>query len=299
MPDILNHHPIFAKFQFRDHPQLDDFRVNGLGVKERCSFYDEETFTVWKDRCNTFPVLDEEYLEWIDILEAVNGAVGCFTMIELGAGYGPWIVNAVAALRQKGRLPFKLVAVEADKAHFEYLKRHLLDNDIDPDQQDLHNVAVSGDGGFVTFEGGDPTGWYGQSINRNDVSKKDLIRGKLASIIPSLNKSAPDRHNYVTVKAITLASILDKLTLVDLIDMDIQGEEALVVESSIEEMSAKVKRVHIGTHGHEIEDRVRTAFLAHNWQPINDYRCQAEQETPYGTISFLDGVQTWVNPTVI
>lgn len=36
----------------------------------------------------TLPAFDEEYFEWIDLLEAVTEATGEFTMIELGAGWG-------------------------------------------------------------------------------------------------------------------------------------------------------------------------------------------------------------------
>jgi hypothetical protein len=37
---------------------------------------------------------------------------------------------------------------------------------------------------------------------------------------------------------------------------------------------------------------------SHSWENVNDYPGQSTVETPYGTIQFDDGVQTWVNPAV-
>jgi hypothetical protein len=43
------------------------------------------------------PVAHEEYFEYIDLLEAVTLARGLFTMMELAAGYGRWLVRGTAA----------------------------------------------------------------------------------------------------------------------------------------------------------------------------------------------------------
>ena len=40
-----------------------------------------------------YPDFCEEYFEWIDVLESVLAADQQFVMIELGAGYGRWLVQ--------------------------------------------------------------------------------------------------------------------------------------------------------------------------------------------------------------
>ena len=50
----------------------------------------------------TPPAFDEEYCEWIDVLEAVQAAYGRFTMIEFGAGYSRWASRTWTAARQRG-----------------------------------------------------------------------------------------------------------------------------------------------------------------------------------------------------
>jgi hypothetical protein len=90
--------------------------------------------------------------------------------------------------------------------------------------------------------------------------------------------------------------LLKDLNRVDLIDMDIEGQELPSVRSTIEELDAKVKRLHIGTHGKEIEDGLREVLSAHGWRCLFDYSLFSKGETPWGTVDFENGVQSWVNP---
>jgi hypothetical protein len=72
-----------------------------------------------------YPPFDEEYFEWIDLLEAITSAKGQFTMLELGGGWGRWTANAATALRHLGGLPHTLVVVEAESTHFQLSKGRL------------------------------------------------------------------------------------------------------------------------------------------------------------------------------
>ena len=81
-------------------------------------------------------------------------------------------------------------------------------------------------------------------------------------------------------------------------DLDIEGQELASLTSVADELDAKVKRLHIGTHGHEIEAGLRQLLSAHGWQCLADYALFSTPETPWGPIYFGNGVQTWVNPKV-
>jgi len=99
------------------------------------------------------------------------------------------------------------------------------------------------------------------------------------------------------VPAISLTAILNRIEYaVDLIDMDIQGQELVVLEAAKNVLQRKVRRVHIGTHSTEIEDGLRDLFLSLEWQCVHDYGIGATRETPFGEIDFQDGVQGWINP---
>ena len=68
--------------------------------------------------------------------------------------------------------------------------------------------------------------------------------------------------------------------MVDLIDMDIQGAEADVVEASRDLLDQRVKRVHIGTHGGDIEARLRAAFAGMGWHCHYDFTHGGDAATP-------------------
>ncbi len=282
---MVNHHPIFSKFEVLTS---DTVPVNShfdfLGEIRRKE-YDEgimiamgvtpPQYSPGQIRQGDVPLPSEEYFEWIDVLETAVAAQGSFTMIELGAGYGRWLVRgALAAKSYHGDIPLKLIAVEAEPTHFQWLKQHLQDNGIDPDHQILIEAAVDEHDGEVVFQVGDPSSHYGQAIIRENSNDIEVKR----------------------VKAIGLNSLLKDLDLVDLIDLDIQKAEYVVLRSAIDALDVKVKRVHIGTHSHEIEQDLRALFRAHGWYKLNDYACFTTQQTEWGEIEFGDGVQTWINP---
>ena len=210
------------------------------------------------------------------MLETVIAATGSFTMIELGAGYGRWLArSALAVKRYHGDLPIKLIGVEAEPTHFQWLRVHLRDNGIDPDEHELVEAAVDAEEGEVLFYVGNPGKWYGQAIAESTNAASESIK---------------------KVRAVSLSGILRRHDSVDLVDLDVQGAELIVLKGAIAALNEKVKRVHIGTHNQDIELGRRTLFREHGWHKLNDYTCQSTELTPWGQISFGDGVQTWMNP---
>ena len=96
----------------------------------------------------------------------------------------------------------------------------------------------------------------------------------------------------------SLSTLLAPLDYVDLVDADVQGAEADVFEAAIEQLAAKVRRVHVGTHGRDNERRLRELFAAHGWECRFDYPGDSRCETEWGTVEFEDGVQSWINPAL-
>jgi FkbM family methyltransferase len=296
----LEHHPVFAQFErWRGiaEPGVD---TNFLGVRTRHDFY--LTGEQQRDLPNpdipiepALPVVNEEYFEWIDVLEAVEAATRRFTMMELGAGWGRWLMNGAAAARQRG-LDVLLVGVEAEPSHFRWMVEHFRDNDVPSSALRLHEAAVAAQDGAVTFHVGDPVAWYGQAIDPYAVTPPRVsLRDRLRRIRE--RKRLPEGARALRrVRALSLSTLLRDADLVDLIDLDIQGAEADVLAAAENELHTKVKRVHIGTHSVDNEERCRTLFARLAWEKRNDYASGSEVDTPYGRVSFQDGVQTWINP---
>lgn len=214
--------------------------------------------------------VDEDIFGKIDLIESVLSAEEHFTMIEIGAGFGRWIGFAAGIVRKlRSDLTPRLAAYESEPRHFEFLKEHMAFNRIDCT---CLPAAVSDRDGTVRFSIGDPLTYYGQKI----------VHGQT-------------RSRTVEVPVMSLDSILRDFDRVDLIEMDIQGEEAKVINAS-KQMSAKVRKFHIGTHSPEIEQLLRKKFAAEGWIPVWDFEKRSSLACDVGKIDFVDGVQTWINP---
>jgi len=252
--------------------------VNFLGVFTRASYwhpYIAESNAYPQDRFvkTEYPPFDEEYFEWVDLLEAVVSAKGHFTMLELGAGWGRWTVNAAVSLKHLCGLPHTLIAVEAEPTHFQWMTEHVADNSVDPQGLQLINAAVAREDGRVGFYAGEtnqggPSTWYGQSIGGPQI-----------------------------VDCVSLNTLIRGLQTVDLIDIDVQGAELEVLEPVSQALDEKVKRIHIGTHGSGIEEGLRSLFSRLGWECVNYFPSFSSPQTRWGKIPLHDGVQTWLNPT--
>ena len=275
-------HPIFAKYPKWQGTLPSGFMTNWSGALVRSSFYPAQ-LTEHLPKSSFAgphsPIADEEIFEWIDVLEAIDQASGSFSMMEVGAGFGRWAVSAAVMLRRWRPMACKLIAIEAEPTHFQMLGDHLRDNGFITEDHLLIEAAVNATGLPVQFVTGHAETWYGQAIVEGDFK----------------DPAFPDART-IELPAIKLSSVLSDFHFIDLCDMDIQGAEAEVVEESIELLSERVRRLHIGTHGHEIEKRLRSVLSEAGWSCSRHYACNSSVETEFGPISFVDGVQSWQNP---
>jgi FkbM family methyltransferase len=284
--DALTHHPAFYEFPLGASPPEAGFSSDFSGARLRCQLMPYSN--------PNYPDVDEEYFEWIDIVESVLGAKGRYVLAELGAGYGRWAARAACLARGRA-LQFHVIAVEAEPLHFQWLQETLRDNGVEPGEKTEINAAVASGRGtaqfYVEADGGlNASSWYGQCIAFADtVGVEGTYAGRAVTKHASGCKS-------ICVETVTLPDILLPFPLVDLIDMDVQGEELAVVSSSLTTLNAKVRRLHIGTHSAEIEAGIRAVMAAEGWQCIGDYPGHAKYKTLWGEIAFSDGVQSWVNP---
>jgi FkbM family methyltransferase len=299
MQSIFEHHPVFRRFPTYSGPVDAGYVVDFLGIKTRCEFL-AATASEAMNVQTGYPPLDNEYFEWIALLESVSTAKDRYTMMELGAGYGRWAVRAARAVMVYRQIPFHLVAVEAEPRHFKWLGHHMRDNEIDPREQRLLKAAVSDKPGEMLFyiarpEGGnnEAAEWYGQALTNS------------YEVVGKATQSSYEGHDVLELKGgwrtirtacVLLKDIMPDVGRIDLIDMDLQAEELKVVASAIEVLDCRVVSLLINTHERAIEDGLRKLLTAHRWECKLDYKCLETNATPWGPISFLDGIQSWVNP---
>ncbi|NQT91718.1 MAG: FkbM family methyltransferase [Lentisphaerae bacterium] len=287
-------HPCFGHFMPQASLQDSKFFINFMGVRTARRFLNASQIGDEKRDAQTadgYPDVSEDYIEWIDVLEAVLAAQDSFTMMELGAGYGKWLVNAAAAVKQLNpNLSVHLVGVEAEPQHFAWMTEHLNTNGLDSSGHRLISAAVSDEDAKGLFRMGKPDECYAQYLVKThpDHGIRRLLRWMYVRFL----------HDHATVATISLKTLLKDLQRVDLVDMDIQGAEYAAVVPAMEELKKKAKRIHIGVHSSEIRAKLKSLFLEAGWHNIFDYAPVSTSTTPWGDVRFMDGVQSWVNPSL-
>ncbi|MGN7829743.1 FkbM family methyltransferase [Agrobacterium radiobacter] len=291
-------HQVFNSFRNCEEPANEQFWFDYIGTRIDRSFHSVK-FDMTGVTKVPIPIIDEEYFEWVDILQSASEAKGRFVVVELGAGYGRWAARACLAARQRGVADINAILVEAEPVHAEWSAQHMRNNGIDNFR--VFQAAIGPSVGKTQFvvempdqnAASAPDAWYGQALNWTDESHHRPT-GRTYQGFDVIDNGTG--WGTINVNVLPLEQIINGIDLVDIIDMDIQGAEGDVVEASIDLMSDRVKRVHIGTHSHEVEDRIRKVMTEAGWHKVWDFSCGATSITPYGAVAFQDGVQSWLNP---
>jgi hypothetical protein len=150
------HHPVFSQFKPFAGSVPPEFEVGYIGTRTSREFLPAFTPRSSPSVACSTPAVDEEYFEWIDLLLSVRDAASCYTMIELGAGYGRWAVRAALAARQAGIENVQLGLVEAEPAHLEWLRQHLSNNGVSFAHARIYEGVVSDKAGKAEFYVGAP-----------------------------------------------------------------------------------------------------------------------------------------------
>ena len=227
---------------------------------------------------------DENYFEWIDILESVASARKTYTFVEVGAGYGRWSARAYRAAKHFGFSDenITLITIEPEPLHSSYLKEHFAMNDIPLISSQHYQVAVSDHEEaanlFHVRPNRDPNAesyeWYGQAIAYSEW----------------------ENAKYTPIQVHRLSKILNRFSnrTIDLVNFDIQGEEPRVLRD-IQGLLSNIRNIRIGTNSREDEDFIRQFFVINGWKKTRDYKGQGLRRTYVGKVSFLDGVLTYTN----
>jgi len=146
---------------------------------------------------------------------------------------------------------------------------------------ELIEAAITGFDGEVHFATGYERKWCGQTITTPGADFSPWGFGD-TRIVP--------------VRGVSLATVIRDRPAIDLIDMDIQGAEADVIEAALPLVRERVRRLYIETHNTEVETRIRLALRSLDFRCLWDFLCYQESGTPFGRVSFEGGVQVWVNP---
>jgi hypothetical protein len=195
-----------------------------------------------------------------------------------------------------------------------WMRKHLRDNGIDPDAQWLIDSAISDVNEPIFF----PIGGAGSGANncmsidqprerkiladqliaqgKADEVLRNLMLHNTTGIITDVLPGQEINGEIVLVSAITLRDVLAPFDFVDYVEADIQQSEVRVFPPFLDLLKAKVRRIHIGTHGAENHDMLHDLFVKAGWEIVFNYGPNGVYESEIGKFEVNDGVLTVRNP---
>ncbi len=237
--------------------------------------------------------------QWISLLWAVASARhsgrGRAVLMECGAGWGPWIGAGFGAARQMGIETIRLIGVEGHQPKVATMVQHFANNGATPENLRAVHGIVAAESGIAFFPVAlDPSMQWGARV-RGQVGTDRAKMIEAARAVPMAGQpgvyTIGARHlPYDLVPAYTLSELMGDHEMIDYIHFDIQGSEGPVIETSIADMTARVRVICVGTHSGDIEAALRILMPAHGWVCLRD---EPQPMHPRGKLG--DGTQVWLN----
>lgn len=247
-----------------------------------------------------WPVISEEYFEYVDVLSAVHHYVTTqagrgqsgerpFTFIELGCGYGHWTWAALAALRSrlapdKELPPTHFLCVDVVGALGPTLDDMAARNAYRRDAKHALDFHV----GFVTSSA--------QLSERQQQWGQVNVKAYTRDWGLSNRSRAARDASAAPLQPTSLRELIRAYKLpcpIDMLDVDIQGGEYQLFDdnATLKLLRARVLRVHVGVHDWRPSSNapLLAQFSDDDWHRAWFYP-KGAHPTAWGPVSFADGV---------
>jgi FkbM family methyltransferase len=231
-----------------------------------------------------------EAIEWIGLLKSVKTAGTRYVAMELGAGFGPWSIAGGLAARRSGIANLRLCAVEADPQHFRSLRQNFLDNGFDPDSHTLIEAAVGVAAGEAR--------WPALADSSGDWGARPII-GDGDQDRPARDHRGLTFADTIAVKIVPVLDLIRREPSWDLVHIDVQGTEADLVRSALDELNQRVHWLVIGTHSRKIDGDLIELLGGAGWLLEHEKPAKFVFQPDAATLeamTILDGTQVWRNP---
>ncbi len=241
------------------------------------------------------PVPDDgfhaEAIEYLALFAALETAGESFTMMELGAGWAPWLCAGGVVAKRLGKKPIRLIGVEGEGNKLPLIRRHLNKNGLCPTVN--FGLTTESDGVAVTLYHG---------VVNDGTSVKIPVVG-IEDYGASLVSDSPFKGNDIEeVQGYHMAQLAENVSIFDLVHIDIQGYEQELIKAQVKVFVDKVKWLAIGTHSREIESFLIDFLPEHGFRLFRETPCNfsfTQKPEHMVDATNVDGFQIWVNDVLV
>jgi FkbM family methyltransferase len=271
---------LYREFVVKSRPSKAGFIVGALGDET-----DIRYSSVFQEKVQTSIPHHPEY--WAVLIAAFT-ATGGFVAVELGAGFGGWLVKAALAARQRGISDVRVAAVEPDQTKFEWLHENLAHNDIDLSRSLLLRGTVGGADGVSFFPVLDDASvdWGARAI-----SPQQYEALKAQGYEPLDRRGQP----YTGMKEYSIQTILAPFDIVDLLHVDIQGHELIAIRAALDIINRRVRFMFVGTHSAAIDAGLIETMSNSGWRALHIVPRHYGRNAVGQFVAGVDGDQLWEN----
>jgi FkbM family methyltransferase len=292
----LEHVAMLEKYRAEPVPPTPGCYTDYFGIRTRLSLFGFEQTEWFEQNSGMLPFPDDslhaETIEYLACARAVDQSSRRLAVVELGAGWGPWITLCAVMGLRKGVTEVELVAVEADRRKLELMRTHLSENGLPFDAAVRHpsganvrmkciHAGVAAKTGTISFSVGEGVDWGGAVSEK--AGREDYRGLKLPA---------------ATIPAISIADATKELEAIDIMHVDIQGAERSAIPAAIDSLNRKVKFLALGTHSRPIEGEMVELFVANGWKLEYEKPCKMDFQPGISIegMTKVDGLQFWMNP---
>ena len=254
----------------------------------------------------------ESYFEFYSLVSSVREAHDRYVAVSLGAHFGEPLVNAARALTHLNAMPYRLIGVEGDRHMVAMLKRHFVDNGIEPRDHCIINAVVSDTNTPVVFPTSDVRTGANSAFHEpaqreslyDAIAKAGLSDAVLQNVVTTgstglqvpLWEGSDAKGELEFVSALTLTDILGLAGETDYLEIDIQGSETRALPPAADALNRKVKWLHLGTHGKAVHEYMRELIESWGWRTLVDLLPESTYRAPDREFETQDGILIARNP---
>ncbi len=280
-----------------------------MGVRTRISMLPWAPQELANTVSAELPIPDDGYRseaeEYVGLALALERAQDYFQIIEVGAGWAPWVVSGIVAAQRRG-LTARGIAIEAHPEHARWAVQHALDNGIDVDliEGDSAQIIETLRASTATMSVLLAAGWYTNTVLEfPDVDGADM--GLAVCTMP--NSGTDYRGAHLEHREVTALRLEDLFTAlanphIDLLHIDVQGVEFELLNKQAHSVQDHTKLMAVGTHSRLAEGQLQDFFLERGWGIIIDEPCKAIFTMTHPTLAGFtvqDGFQLYENPFLL
>lgn len=288
---------------------LDGFFTDWMGVRTRMSMLPWAPQELAGTVSTALPIPDDTYRseaeEYVGLALALERARDTFTIMEVGAGWAPWVVSGIVAAQERG-LTSRGIAIEAHPEHARWAVQHAEDNGIDvaliegTPEEILTAVRTSSTTMLVLLA----AGWSENTVLEfPDADGADM--GLAVCTMPDSGTDYRGAHlQHREVSAIRLTDLFAALGNIrwDVVHIDVQGVEFDLLRAEAGGIQDHSKLMAVGTHSRLAEGQLQDFFLERGWGIIIDEPCKAVFTMTHPTLAGFtvqDGFQLYENPFLL